>query len=247
MAVTVAQSLMGTRHFDPARFDKFIAEHGVEVHLRRSILCPCVDPVKGASDPSCTVCDGRGAAYYEGAPTVLRAHASRKLMRSLERQGTWVPGITDYTFPTSALLKVFDSFEIPVDHIVVDEPLKKGDVNPFTFATRERLRFPTILAVEYAAFTRRTPSSGTPYTTELVPLVEGTHFTRSGRDITWTTEGNALVPNGATYTVRYRTQATWIVWAPRNRTENNVRMPPTFECRRLDYVHRAQGEDVEDG
>lgn len=244
---TAQQAIIGGHHFDPREFDAHLASHGSDALLRRSIACPCIDPVRGSPDPSCTVCDGRGAHYYEAAPTPLRVYATRKLMRQLERQGTWVPGIADFTFPSTVLLKVFDSFEIPVDHIVVDDVLKKGDINVLTGESREQLRFPTILAIEYAAFVVRTPATGTPYTSSAVPLVEDTHFTRSGRRLHWTTAGNAVVPDGTTYTVRYQTQATWIIWAPRNRTENNVRQPPTFECRRLDYVHRAQGEATDDG
>ena len=94
----------------------------------------------------------------------------------------------------------------------------------------------------------RTPTTNdgpVPYTSAAVELVDGVHFTRTGRFIeSWTAEGDIAVADGAPYSIRYVTNATWIVWNARQRGEADVVMPPTFECKRLDAIDRVQGDEV---
>lgn len=245
MAVTIRRATIGVQHFNAARFDAFLASHGMTARFERGIACPCVSTETGAPDPSCAVCEGLGAHYYETAATEIKVYATRKLMREVERYGTWMPGVSDYTFPSTVLAKPFDRFEIQSDRIAVDQVLVKGAVNPRTNASREVLRFPTVLAIEHAECVFRHPTSGVPYVSTAFDLVENTHFTRSGRQITWTQAGDAIVADGQVYTVRYLALPMWLVWAQRQRSEADQRMPGTYECRRLDHVARQQGDGVE--
>lgn len=245
MAITTRQAMVGAQHFNPADFNAHIASHGMGALYWRGIVCACLVTETGAPDPSCTVCDGIGAHYYEAEPTAISVYATRKLQREAERQGSWLPGIAQFTFPSTIIAKPFDRFEVPSDRIVVDEVFVKGAVNPRTNVSRERMRFPTVLAIEQAEFVMRTPASGVPYTSQAMTLFQDIHFTRVGRQIAWLPAGDDLIPDETTYSVRYLTQATWVVWAPRQRGEHDVVMPGTYECRRLDYVSRQQGGTME--
>lgn len=236
-----APTAIGGQHFDPAKFNALITSHGVSIRYWRGVICPCFRD--DAPDPTCNLCDGAGAHYYE-APTTLKVFGpNRKVMREQERTGSYAPGMASFTFPSEFFAKVFDKFEVVKERIAVDETLVKGEVNPGTLASREKLRFETVHAVERVEASRREPATGAPYVYVSIPLVVGTHLDVENRTVTWMPAGDALVADEQRYSVRYITNAVYLVWAPRQRAENDVRQPYQFDCRRLDYVNRVQGDE----
>ena len=146
-----------------------------------------------------------------------------------------------WSFPTGTPMSHYDRFSVPTEIVSVSELLTKGAVNPLTGNTQERTRFDKILFVERAIWTKRTPSSGHPYTYVLTELLAGTDFEIiNNNQVSWLNGGNAP-DEGARYSIRFKTEAEYICWAPmRSRAENLQPLPLQWLAKRLDFIRAVQ-------
>lgn len=222
---------------DKKDFNDEIEAHGVDVNLRKGILCPCVKEETGQPDASCNLCDGW--AYTWDAGSVVRAFGpNRRINRNYEEPGSIDLADAYFTFLSDVFVSHGDRFTVPVENIVYSEIFTKGKINALTGLTKEKSRFTTINAVERAVWSERSPATGIPYTYVLHELSYGTDFTIiNGNTVSWITNAP---PNGARYSIRYRTHSEYLAWAPRGRAEGAVNFPYVYLCKRIDFIKGPQ-------
>ncbi len=224
---------------DKSEFNDEIQAHGVDVLLRRGIQCPCFDAATGQPDPGCSACDGFGYVWDAGS-TVRAFGPNRRINRNYETPGLIDLGDAYFTFAADSFVGYMDRMKVPSEIIVVSELFTKGQVNALTGATKEKSRFQKIITpVERAVWSKRNPPSGTPYTYDLTELAEGVDFTIvNGNQINWL--AGSPPAEGARYSLRFRTEAEYLVWAPRGRAEGAQQMPAQYLCKRLDFIRVPQ-------
>ena len=219
-------------------FNDEIEAHGIDITLRKGLRCPCIDEGTGQPDPNCTVCEGWGTVWSAG--TGLRVLGpNRRIDRRYEEPGTIDLGDAYFTFPAGTFVSHLDRMVLPDEMLIVSELLTKGDVNALTGATKEKVRFGKVLEVEQAAWIAREPVDGTPYRTVLTELTVDTDFEIvGGNQVSWLGPSSPP-PEGARYSLRYRTEAEYLVWSPRGRREGSENLPYVYLCKRLDFLPRG--------
>jgi len=113
--------------FRDEEFERTIQQHGKRVVWRKSMICPCLNPVTGQKKLDCSNCDGSGFIYVD--PLEIRALMLRfeKNTRIYEKFGMWVAGECQVTVEHHYRLGFRDSLECVDDMMNFNEIIKKGD------------------------------------------------------------------------------------------------------------------------
>lgn len=116
--------------FNPAAFDRHLANIGQEVLWRRSFACACVDRRSGNPDPKHALCQGKGRLWNPPVKTVTGI-ASQKVEAEWAQSGLWESGDMVLSIPQSSPLwdaGQFDRVTMLNSTDVFSQPLVRGDV-----------------------------------------------------------------------------------------------------------------------
>lgn len=215
-------------HFDPAEFDRFLAEHGTPAIWRRARLCPCVGASTGQPALDCTVCNGEAIVWEDSGQNITVLLPGRQRQDQYDQVGAWMQGMAYMTFPVTFVPGHLDQVQLTAAEMVVNnERHVRGDVDR-AGRSRERLRMRGSLRVEFC----EAIVGGS-----LVAYTEGTDFSiGSGGEIQW--QAGAGPATGTAYTMRYVARPTYVVWSPQSRDEAGKTMLYRAMVRRLDFFQR---------
>ena len=233
MAVTNPAAMgipFGEFHLRPPDFDDLLRRSGSPAELRFAMPCACGTSRMGEPDPACLVCFPYGVVW--DAPQTLKCFGpNRKPTFRVDTAGSYEIGDAYFTFPTGIVPPFLSRITLPLSVLTLTDQLVKG--------TEDGIRYPTVLAVEKAHYTRRNPPTGHPYVTEIVPLTLGTDVTVDGRRLVWPPA--SPVPDGTLVSVRFAARVEYGVWEPHDRNEGGNQLPYRFLCKRLDYYLHPRG------
>lgn len=238
-------------HLDPLEFDVLLAEHGTSGEFRRAVMCPCTRLDTGTARVDCPHCRGRRYVYPEHLREpmiVLDAQRTATFRRTAV--GELPSGTVHLTFPSHAIPAMGDLW-LPdgEEHVVVERFVRDGTRRVTNAAlSPQRGYVPDHVPVESSGEPRARLLYGAPCCLEAVtwelPTTGGLAFGTRGMDFdvdpdgTWTwAPGRGPAP-GATWTVRYRAPAAYMVAldAAQHRTEGDAAMPRLVQAQRLDKV-----------
>ncbi len=218
-------------HFRGEEFDQLLEQNGTAVDLRIATPCGCWNPTSGAADPACTVCYPFGFVY--DAPIATKVFGpNRKGLRQFLEGGVIELGDALFTFKLGL---------VPTHGSRIT--LKTSTLSAPAFQVKGKedvIRYSDVVAVERALYSTRTPPTGHPYTRANVDLVEGTDFTRTGRQITW--PGGSAVADGTPYMLRLRVHTEYVVWDTTLRDEDDKQLQTRGLAKRLDYLVNPRGQ-----
>lgn len=241
MAATQATAV----HFNEARFERFIAEHGTPATWRKARQCPCLDEVTGQADPNCALCMTYPGIVWDAQGIALNILAPGRSRRDFyDSLGAAERGIIQLTFPAvlpgSALPLVpghedwvqFEAAQLTVNN----ERLIRGAVDPLGRSV-ERVRMPTVLNVDACESV-----TGRGVTAHLVEYVWNVDFTIDVTGaVTWS--GSNVPASGQAYVLRYQARPVYICWGPQSRDEYGVQQPYKCFAQRLDFFRRPAAGD----
>ena len=211
--------------FNPAAFDRHLANMGQVVDWRRSYACACVNPQSGAADPKHALCSGKGRLWDAPVRTVTGI-ASQKTTIEWAKLGQWESGDTVLSIPQSSPLwdaGQFDRVSMLNATDVFSQPLLRG-------APTERLIF-AVASITRCFWlhptTRQVVEGGLP--------VIGT----DGRP-TWP-GGVGEPPPGTSYSLTGTRYLEFFIWGalPSNRNmHSGMRLPKLVVARKWDLFSR---------
>lgn len=188
--------------FRHEEFIKLIRQHGKYVIWRKALMCPCL---RGDHhDINCEQCDGSGFFYIDAKHIQAHMVAFDSKTRLFEKMGVWIEGTCSVTVEPEHRLGHRDSLQMRDSVMAFDEILTKGNrrgVRSKLPSGRDSARY------RIAELTRAVVKRNGV----MVPLEESRHFTVDRGWIQWTAEGDALVPAGASVSVRYAYHPVWII------------------------------------
>lgn len=210
--------------FNPAAFDRFLADIGQRVAWRRSYACACVNPSSGAPDPKHALCGGKGRLWDAPVATVTGV-ASQKVQLAWAQMGMYEVGDMVLSIPQASPLweaGPFDRITALDSTDVFSQPLVRG-------APSERLLFQPVVIDRcfWLHPTRRLPVDGG------APVVD-----TDGR-LSWPNGGEP--PPGATYSLTGTKHSEYFLWGeyPSDRNQHQgMRLPRRVVARRFDLFNR---------
>lgn len=210
--------------FNPAAFDRFLANIGQRVLWRRSYACACVNPASGQPDPKHALCGGKGRIWDSPIPTVTGV-ASQKVQLQWAQMGMFEVGDMVLSIPQSSPLWECGSFDriTALDSTdVFSQPLVRG-------APAERLLFQpaSVDRCFWLHPTLRTPVDGAP------PAVDA-----EGR-LSWPAGGEP--PAGTTYSLTGTKHTEYFIWGEFSSDRNQhsgMRLPRRVVARKFDLFNR---------
>ncbi len=223
----------GELHFDPAEFDGMLAQNGSPADLRFAMRCACWDDQTGEPDPACMQCFPFGWVW-EAPQTVNVFGPNRKPTRRVDAAGTYDIGDAFFTLPSGLEPPRMSRLTMTLSTLTVWDALLKNK--------EDVIRFPTVLGIDRAWHSTRTPPSGGQYGRSNLDLTFSgatPDITVTGRQVTWN-PANTL-PDGTPYVVRFKTYAEYLVWEQQERNEGGRVLPSRFLCKRLDYYLHPRG------
>lgn len=193
--------------FRSEEFIRAIAQHGKYVVWRKAVVCPCITERTNQPNINCTLCDGSGFYYVD--PIAIQALMLQfdKNTRIFEKFGMWLDGSTSVTVRPEYRLCYRDSLEMRDSVMCFNEVLQKGNrrgIRAALAANVDSARYRIVSVTRLLAYNQTTNRA--------IELEENIHFKLTNNGwIQWTDAGNALVPNGATVSIRYNFHPVWIV------------------------------------
>jgi hypothetical protein len=95
---------------DPVAFNNLIAGMGQRAHVRRSFVCPCLNPHSKAHQPGCPICGGKGRAWDEGKDVVIGSAGARQ-QRKWEQTGMYESGDVVLVLPSDSFAYGIGEFD----------------------------------------------------------------------------------------------------------------------------------------
>lgn len=210
--------------FNPAAFDRHVANLGQQVLWRSASACSCVNPDSGAPDPTCKVCHKKGWLWADPVQSVCGL-TSQKLQREWAAFGLWESGDLVVTIPQNS--PVWDSGQF--DRLVMlnakdrfSLPLKRGSAGE----SLSRFHVASISRVFWKA-----DNSG-------VVVEGGIPTVASDGSLSWASNAP---PVGTQYSITGEKYAEYFVWGdmPSSRNEHSgMRLPKKVVLRRWDLFGR---------
>lgn len=168
--------------FNPARFDRHLANMGQQLLWRAAYSCSCVNPDSGAPDPACQLCKKKGRIWVAAKETVCGV-AKQDTQAEWANAGMWEAGDLVVSIPQSSpmwdagqydrvtMLNAADRFSLPLTRGAPNDNLSLYHVksiercfwkHPTTQALIEG-GIPSVSATGVLTWAEREPPMGTKY------------------------------------------------------------------------------------
>lgn len=210
---------------NPNAFNRHVVNMGQKLLWRPAFACSCVNPVSGAPDPKCKLCNKTGR-IWEAPQETVAAPASQKTQAEWAKFGTWESGDLVVTIPENSVMWNSGQFDRVTMLNATDrfsKPMTRG-------APNDSLALISVKSIERVFWKN-------PVTQVLVeggiPTVD-----KAGK-LTWT---EREPPVGVTYSITGWKFSDYFYFGdfPQSRNmHQGVRLPKRVVLRRWDLLGRA--------
>ncbi|HVM95631.1 MAG TPA: hypothetical protein VMT89_04550 [Candidatus Acidoferrales bacterium] len=213
-------------HFDPAKFDGQILQHGTPALWRKASLCPCLNPKTLAPDVNCISCRDLPGWVWDDGSSVIVFGPGRERRDVYDEEGHRIEGLVRFTLPSAITPGHVDRLDLLVAELVYNgEKFIRGKVDAAN-RSLERVRVRPVIAVERVL--GRVAGNVQDF------LVDTDVSIQEDGTIQW----DNPPPDGTLYTVRYRSRPAYVCWEPMSRDEGGARQPYRVRAQRIDFFRQ---------
>lgn len=212
-----------------------IRAHGIDCHIKKGILCPCLNKDTGQPRFNCVICHGTGYFYdsYLENPTCKIGSIIHKVaIAPRTKRNTYnnkSGGYNEVDSDTQCYIYTYEPAEgdliIPLKDIVIvnDEQHIKGAKFNDGYTSAEILKNPNWLNVEGIFVVNSALTAISKY-------YLNTHFTVSASGTIQWISGASQPSEGSKYTVRYKARPSYIILksAPQLMLEHDEDVPKNY-------------------
>lgn len=109
----VKPSVKNTQEFQLPNLRAFIDKMGLITNWEQSFICPCVNPMTLAPNPTCSICHGTGRGYLPAKTGVKIAITGNNKGKRVEQAGTFDEGGAQGTVQMGYRVSTWDRISIP--------------------------------------------------------------------------------------------------------------------------------------